>query len=85
MYGSSWDRGRFMKDFRFDTICNSTQEPQDLQKFNCACEFIKYHQLLSKNYEYKYWQEIEFRSVQTFKKKSTLTFDFFSKISYHFS
>ena len=25
MYGSSWDRCRFMKNFRFDTICNITR------------------------------------------------------------
>ncbi len=25
-------RGRFMKNFRFDTICNITQEPQKLQE-----------------------------------------------------
>ncbi len=31
MYGNSRDRGRFMKSFRFDTICNITQEPQELQ------------------------------------------------------
>ena len=43
-----------MKNFRFKTICNITQEPQNLQTFNCACGFIgksaviKYHQLLSK-------------------------------------
>ncbi len=33
MYGSSWDRG-FMKNFHCDTICNITQEPQELQKYN---------------------------------------------------
>ncbi len=53
-YGSSCDRGRFMKNFRFETLCNITQESQDPQTFNCACGFIgksavtKYHQLLSK-------------------------------------
>ena len=26
-----------MKHFRFDTICNITQEPQELQTFNYAC------------------------------------------------
>ncbi len=33
----------FMKNFRFDiihVICNITQELQELQRFNCACEFI---------------------------------------------
>ncbi len=46
--------GRFMKNFRFNTICNITQEPQELQRHNCACRFIgksaviKCHQLLSK-------------------------------------
>ena len=29
---SSWDRGRFMKNFRFDTIHNITQEPQELYR-----------------------------------------------------
>ena len=53
MYGGSCDRGRFMKNFRFDTICNITQEPQDLQTFGCVCgsivhAVIKFHQLLSK-------------------------------------
>ena len=52
MYESSCDRGRFLNNFR--DYCNITQEPQDLQTFNCACGFIgmsaviKYHQLLSK-------------------------------------
>ncbi len=32
MYGGSRDRGRFMKNFRFDTIWNITQEPQELVK-----------------------------------------------------
>ncbi len=46
--------GRFMKNFRFNTICNITQEPQELQRYNHACRFIgksaviKCHQLLSK-------------------------------------
>ena len=45
---------RFMKNFRFDTICNITQKAQKLQRFNCVCGFIgksaliKCHQLLSK-------------------------------------
>ncbi len=30
MYDGSWDRGRFMKNFRFNTIYNITQEPQEL-------------------------------------------------------
>ena len=34
MYGGSWDKGRFMKDFRFDTICNITREPQEVQRYN---------------------------------------------------
>ncbi len=44
-----------MKNFRFNTICNITQEPQELQRYNLACRFIgksaviKCHQLLSKN------------------------------------
>ena len=43
-----------MKNFRFDTIYNITQEPQELQRYNCAyglmgkSAVIKYHQLLSK-------------------------------------
>ncbi len=40
MYGSSCDWGRFMKNFHNDTICNITHEPQELQRFNCACVFI---------------------------------------------
>ncbi len=40
-----------MKTFHFGTICNITQEPQEI---TCACGFIatynvlKYHQVLSK-------------------------------------
>ena len=34
MYGSFWDRGSFIKNFGFDTICNITREPQELQRFN---------------------------------------------------
>ena len=40
-----------MKNFCFDTICNITQETQDLQGYNCASGFIgksaviKYYQL----------------------------------------
>ncbi len=43
-----------MKNFRFNTICNITQEPQELQSYNHAgkfidkCAVIKCHQLLSK-------------------------------------
>ena len=54
--GSSYDRGCFMKNFRFDTICNITQE---LLRFNCDWGFIvksvviKYHQLLSNVLKYK--------------------------------
>ncbi len=29
-----------MKNFRFNTICNITQEPQELQRYNRACRFI---------------------------------------------
>ena len=36
MYGSSLDRSRFMKNFRFDTISKSTQELQDLQRYICV-------------------------------------------------
>ncbi len=43
-----------VKNFRFNAICNITQEPQELQRYNRACRFIdksavtKCHQLLSK-------------------------------------
>ncbi len=43
-----------MKNFRFNTIYNITQEPQELQRHNRACRLIgksaviKCHQLLSK-------------------------------------
>ena len=43
-----------MKNFRFDTIYNITQEPQKLPKYNFASGFIgksavlKYNQVLSK-------------------------------------
>ncbi len=43
-----------MKNFRFYTNCNITQEPQELQRYNRACRFIgksaviKCHQVLSK-------------------------------------
>ncbi len=46
--------GRLMKNFRFNTICNITQEPQELQRYNRAYRFIgksaviKCHQVLSK-------------------------------------
>ena len=42
-----------MKKVRFDTICNITQEPQGLQRFNRTDGFIgkstviKFHQVLS--------------------------------------
>ncbi len=54
MYYSSWDRSRLMKNFCFTTICNTTQGPPELEKYNCICGFtsksvvIKYYQLLSK-------------------------------------
>ncbi len=43
-----------MKNFHFNSICNNTQETQELQRCNNDCEFvgksglIKYHHLLSK-------------------------------------
>ena len=43
-----------MKNFRFNAICNITQELQELQKYNRACRFtgksavVQYHELLSK-------------------------------------
>ncbi len=49
-----WDRRCFMKNFRLNTICNITQEPQELRRYNRACRFsgksavIKCHQLQSK-------------------------------------
>ncbi len=53
---SSSNRGSFMKSFRFDTICNITQEPQELQRYNCA-----YHGFLSKSgvrvHDKKYQQQ----------------------------
>ncbi len=30
MYTTSWDKGLFMKNFRFETICNITQEPSHM-------------------------------------------------------
>ncbi len=56
MYGgtSSFESGCFMKDFCLNTICNITQELQELQRLKYVCVFIvksaviKYHQLLSK-------------------------------------
>ncbi len=30
----------FMKNFRFNTLCNITQEPQELQRYNRACRLI---------------------------------------------
>ncbi len=47
-------QGSFYEELRFNTICNITQEPQELQRYNRACRFIdksaviKCHQLLSK-------------------------------------
>ncbi len=67
IYGSWWDGSRFMKNIRFNTICNITQEPQELQRYNRACRFIgkstviKCHQVLSKVTSIK--QEIAFRPV----------------------
>ncbi len=48
MYGCSCDKGRFMENFRFDTIYKITQEPQQLQKYNCKSGVIKCLQLSSK-------------------------------------
>ena len=62
--GSFLDRSRFMKNFRFDTICNITQELQEplWERLNCASGHIwKYHQFLQKMY--KCWREIAFRPV----------------------
>ena len=32
--------GRFMKKFRFDTICNITQEPQEVKRFSKLCPLV---------------------------------------------
>ncbi len=40
MYGTCSDRDGFMKYFRFETICNIAQDPQNLLRFNCACWII---------------------------------------------
>ena len=32
--------GRFITNFRFDTICNAAQVPQELHRYGCACGFI---------------------------------------------
>ncbi len=43
-----------MKNFRFNTICNINQEPQEQQRYNRTCRFIgksavtKCHQLPTK-------------------------------------
>ncbi len=56
-----------MKNFHFNTICNITQEPQELQRYNRACRFlgksavIKMSSVAIKSY--KYYQEIAFRPV----------------------
>ncbi len=34
MLGSSWESGHFMKNFRSNSICNITQDSQELQRFN---------------------------------------------------
>ena len=40
---------RFTNNFRFNTFCNITRVPQELQRYNCAkSTVIKYHQLPSK-------------------------------------
>ena len=39
MSSRSCDRGRFMT-FRFDTICNITQVPHELKRYNYVCGFI---------------------------------------------
>ena len=50
MLGTSCARGCFMKNFCFDTICNITQETQELYCLwvHRQVGVIKYHQLLSK-------------------------------------
>ncbi len=55
-----------MKNFRFNTICNITQKPKELQRYNRACRFIgkcmccdKMSSVAMKSY--KCYQEIAFR------------------------
>ncbi len=56
-----------MKNFRFNTICNITQKPKELQRYNRACRFtgkcavIKMSSVAIKSY--KCHQEIAFRPV----------------------
>ena len=57
MYGSSWDRGRFMKNFRFDTIYNITQELQDLHRFNIIVPVGSSASLMWYNIIY-FWQKL---------------------------
>ncbi len=40
MHGTSLDRGLFIKNFRFDTICNINEESQEIERFTCASGFI---------------------------------------------
>ena len=51
-YGSSSDRGRFMKNFRFETICNTILSYEPHRHFLWVhllkSAVIKYHQLLTK-------------------------------------
>ncbi len=55
-----------MKNLGFNTICNITQKPKELPRYNRACRFIgkcaviKYHFAIK---SYKCYQEIAFRPV----------------------
>ncbi len=73
MYVSSWDTGRFVKNFRFNTIGNVIQELQELQRLNCACgvigKFIGGDAIAVKSY--KYQREIVFWSVLATASSST--------------
>ena len=40
MCGSSWDSCHFMKNLHFAFICNITQEPQELQRYNKLCLWV---------------------------------------------
>ncbi len=57
MYSSSGDKGRFNNERSFRHYLQHYSEPEEIQSFNCANEFIgksavvKYHQLLSKSYK----------------------------------
>ena len=58
---------RFMKNFRFNTSCNNTQEPQELQRCNCVWGYIVMSAVIisfKKTLSYEYWGKIVFQPVQ---------------------